>query len=234
MWRITTLAVLVVFGLTSHGWAGDDRRIITVTGNAQVDGAPDMAIINLGVTNEAKEAKAAMDATSASVARILEHLAAMGIEERDMQTSRFSINPVWNSPDPSRGDPRKITGFVASNAVSVRVRDLKALGQIMDSVISDGANSFNGLQFTLQDAEPLQREARTRAVMDAKEKATQLAEAAGVRLGPVLSISENGGGGRRPMMVEMSDARSSGAPIATGEVSVSASVTVVFEILDWL
>lgn len=207
-------------------------RQITVTGEGLVDAQPDLATLTLGVTNEATEAQAAMAATSDAVARVLERLTAMGIEAHDVQTQRFSLNPVWSNRGNSGSDPAKITGFTASNMVMVRVRDLDALGQVLDAVISDGANDFNGLRFGVQNSNPLQNEARAAAVKDGIAKATLLAEAAGVTLGPVVSISDHGGGGPRPMMMEMAAARDSSVPIAAGEVTLSASVSMVFTIAD--
>lgn len=208
------------------------QRQITVTGEGLVEAQPDMATLTLGVTNEADEAQAAMAATSASVARVLERLATFGIEARDVQTQRFSLTPVWSNRGSSGSDPARITGFVASNMVMVRVRSLETLGQVLDGVISDGANDFNGLRFGVQDPKPLQDKARAAAVDDGIAKATLLANAAGVKLGPVVSISEHGGGSPRPMMMEMAAARDSSVPIAAGEVTLSASVSMVFLIAE--
>jgi uncharacterized protein len=204
-------------------------RQISVTGQAHVDAPPDMATITLGVTNEAKEAAAAMDATSDSVRAILDRLQALGLEPRDLQTRRLSLNPVWSNRSGSTGAAPRIAGFVASNTVLVRVRDLDRLGAILDAVIDEGANDFNGLSFSLQDPEPLRDQARTLAVEDGIKRAAQLAQAAGVLLGPVLSISEHGNGRPAPMMMEMS-ARAADVPVAAGEVSASASVAMVFAI----
>ena len=231
MQRMIFMAFLLALSLGTPGWAETVPRVITVTGEGQVDAVPDLAVISLGVTHEAKEAKAAMDVTSKDVAAILERLAALGIEPRDLQTSRFLLNPVWDNRNDSNGQRPRITGFSASNTVTVRIRDLAALGPILDEVISEGANHFNGLQFSLQDPKPLKDEARSLAVTDAMERAALFAKAAGVTLGPVQSISENGGGGR-PVMMEMAAMRDGGAPIAAGEVTVSASVSMVFSILD--
>ncbi|MEY8842728.1 SIMPL domain-containing protein, partial [Cribrihabitans sp. XS_ASV171] len=201
------------------GWADEQPRTITVNGEGSVEAAPDMATIVLGVTNEAAEAGAAMQATSEAVTRILARLEEMGIAARDMQTRDLSLRPVWSDQRPvDQSEPRKITGFVASNRLFVRVRDLDRLGRVMDSVIRDGANDFNGLNFGLQEPEPLVVEARTKAVQDAMDKARQLAEAAGVTLGEVVTLSEHGG---RPMarMSEMAMADSGGGvPVAGGEV----------------
>ena len=190
-----------------------------------------MATLNLGVTNEARLAGEALRMTSDAVAAVLARLNEAGIAPRDMQTQGVSVQPVWNRRNADNAPPR-ITGFVARNALSVRVRDLDTLGSILDQVVQDGANTFNGLQFSLQDPEPAMAAARQDAVQDAIAKAEQLAQAAGVTLGPVQTISEGGGGGR-PVMMEMASARmASDVPVAAGEVSLTSRVTMVFEIED--
>ncbi|PCH65406.1 MAG: hypothetical protein COC12_14635 [Rhodobacteraceae bacterium] len=220
----------------SAAMAAGNLRQITVTGTGSVATVPDMAMINLGVSNRAKQAADAMAATSETTAKMLQQLAALGIEPADMQTSNLSLNPVWSNRSssgsgvrPGPGD-REILGFVASNSVLVRVRDLHALGQIMAAVTSVGANNFNGLQFSLQDPEPLANLARQKAVADAIAKASLFAMAADVPLGAVQSITEQGGA--RPMAMEMPVARGAAMPIAAGEVSVAASVVMVFAIGD--
>ncbi|MHA6262411.1 SIMPL domain-containing protein [Arenibacterium sp. CAU 1754] len=225
-------AALVALTFSGPALAADDTaRQITVTGEGRVEAEPDMAVITLGVTHESEAAKEAMDQTSASVATILQRLDRLGISPRDLQTQQLSLNPVWSNRPISSDGERRITGFVASNMVMVRVRDLNALGLILDAVMEDGANQFNGLQFGMQDPDPLTDEARRRAVSDAIAKASLLAEAAGVTLGPVQSISE--AGARGPVMMEMAAAaRGGGVPVAPGEVTLSANVSMVFEIAD--
>ena len=211
-----------------------EERRIAVSGTGTALSAPDMATITLGVTNQDKQASNAMQATSNAVAQILARLDELGLEPRDVQTRDLSLSPVWSNGRTPGNEQREITGFVASNRVFVRVRDLDSLGQIMDAVIQDGANDFGGLSFSIQDPKPLQAEARADAVADARAKAEQLAKAAGLTLGEVVSIDEHGGG-VRPVaqmreMAMMSDAGS--VPVAGGEVSVAVNISMVFEIAE--
>lgn len=210
----------------------EERRInVDATGTVQV--APDMATITLGVTHQNPEASEAMKATSEAVAQVLARLGEMGIDERDLQTRDLSLSPIWSNRNQQNGEPPEITGFVASNRVFVRVRDLTQLGEVMDAVIQDGANDFSGLSFGLQDSEPIEVQARAKAVSEATAKAEQLAQAANVTLGPVQTISERGGG-VRPMaeMRNMAMADAGGVPVAGGEISVSVSVSMEFEISE--
>ncbi|MEX0276420.1 MAG: SIMPL domain-containing protein [Ruegeria sp.] len=210
-----------------------EERRITVSGNGVALTTPDMATLTLGVTNQEEEAAAAMEATSAAVAQILKRLEDMGLEARDIQTRDLSLSPVWAGRNGQGTEPPRITGFTASNRVLVRVRDLDSLGQIMDAVISDGANDFGGLSFSVQDPKPLEANARAKAVADAMEKAEQLAQAAGITLGSVMSISDQASG-VRPVnqMREMAMMDSAGVPVAGGEVSVSVNISMEFEIAD--
>lgn len=228
--ELTALAVVIAVALAGPAMAETVERRITVTGEGQVQAVPDMATLMLGVTHEAEVAKAAMAATSDAVARVLGRLQTAGIESRDLQTRRLSLNPIWSGRGNADGTPAKITGYSASNTVFVRIRNLDVLGETLDAVISDGANDFNGLQFDIQEPGRLQDAARTAAVKDAMAKAQLLAEAAGLTLGPVQSISDQHGGGPMPMMMQRAAIADAAVPIAAGEISLSASVTMVFAI----
>lgn len=229
--RLMLAATVLAISMAGTVMAETQMRQISVTGEGHVDVAPDMATITLGVTNEATEARDAMAATSKAVGRVLDRLSKMGIEGRDVQTQRFLLNPVWSDHSSSVRDRRKITGFVASNMVMVRVRDMDALGDVLDQVIADGANDFNGLQLSVQNPDPIEQKAKQAAVADAMANAALLAEAAGVTLGPVQLITQQGGG-RPVQMMEMAGARLSSAPVAGGEVTISASVSMVFSIAE--
>lgn len=222
------LGTLLAISLAASAAVAEETRVITTTGQGVVEAVPDMATLRMGVTHQATEAAAAMAATSQGVTAVLSRLQEAGIAVRDMQTDQLSLQPVWSDYNAT---PRKITGFLATNTLTVRVRDLDTLGTMLDLVIGDGANSFNGLSFGLQDPKPAQDAARAAAVTDAMDRAQQLAAAAGVTLGPVRSISEQSGFAR-PQMMEMAAARSSDVPIASGELAVTAQVNMVFTIAD--
>lgn len=230
--KIVLGALLVFTTFAAPMWADSDR-VITTQGRGVVDMEPDMATIEIGVTQEADEAAEALSLTSAAMQAVITRLENTGIEARDMQTRGLSLNPVWSRQLSGSDAPPEVSGFVARNGLVVRVRDLAALGRILDTVVADGANNFNGLQFSVQDSEAAMAEARADAVRDAVAKAKQLAAAAGVSLGPVLSISEGGGNGPGPVLMEMASARmAADVPVAAGEVSLTAHVNMVFAIQD--
>jgi uncharacterized protein YggE len=222
-------AMLMSASLALPALAADPGQI-TVTGEGQVEARPDMATVSLGVTTRAATAAEAMAANSVQLALVLEQLRASGIEERDVQTSGLSLSPDWQQPQ-GQATP-EITGYVASNMLTVRVRALDGLGKVLDTAVSDGANTFNGLTFGLQDPEPSMNEARRRAVADAMGRAELLATSAGVKLGRIVSITEGGGmGGPVPMYRMQSDAAAA-VPVAAGEVATGTSVTMVFELAE--
>lgn len=224
-------AVVILIGCAAPLLADTDR-LITVTGEGRADSVPDMASIRIGVTREARIAGEALDATSDAVRGVIARLEDAGIAARDMQTQGLTLQPKWSRQSSNGAEPPRITGFVARNGLSVRVRDLPNLGSILIAVVEDGANTFDGLQFSLADPDAALAAARADAVADAISKAEQFAQAAGVTLGAVQSISESGGQ-QRPVMMEMAGARmDSDVPVAEGEVSLSARVTIVFEISD--
>lgn len=221
---------LVAYGLPARAETAPPPARITVTGEGRVDAAPDLATISLGVTTEAKSAAGALAANSTAMAAVLERLRAAGIAERDLQTSGLSVNPVWTGYDQSGRKP-EIAGFQAANVLSVRVRALDSLGAVLDAAVKDGANTLNGLSFGMAEPQPLLDEARKRAVADARRKAELMAAAAGVRLGAVESISE--AGGYQPPMPQFraeSAMAAEAVPVAQGEVSLAASVTVVWRL----
>ncbi|WP_292291309.1 SIMPL domain-containing protein [Marivita sp.] len=229
MFRFKAVMALLVFVLGSvPAWA-DSAGKITVSGEGVVYAVPDMAVINMGASSEADTARAAMDQTSETTAAILDRLTEAGIAARDVQTSDLSLSPIWTDRSAS-GDRPRIDGYQASNRVTVRVRDLDSLGPVLDAVLTEGANQFDGLQFTLSDPEPLMNEARRKAVADARARAELFAEAAGVQLGALLSLSEAGARAPRPEMMSMARASDGAVPVARGETELRAGVTLVYEI----
>lgn len=231
MFKSTALvAAVVAFVGISPVWAETTGQL-TVSGEGSVFAVPDMAVVSVGAMADASTAQEAMDQTSDITSAILARLADAGIEGRDIQTSDLSLNPIWNHRATTDDRPR-IEGYQASNRVTVRVRDLDALGGVLDALLRDGANQLGGLQFTVSDPEALLNEARVRAVADARARAQLLADAAGVQLGGLISLSETGTPMPRPEMMGMARASDAAVPVAEGETELRAGVTLVYEILS--
>ena len=225
--RPLTLALLCGLALPllpGAASAQETQPRLTVTGEGQASATPDMATVTIGVSATAPEAGPAMDAASESARAILDRLDSLGIDPRDRQTSDLSLQPIWSDGGP--GVAPTVTGYEAGNMLTVRVRALDSLGDVLAAVTSDGANRLSGLTFGLQDPDPVMEEARRDAVADAMARAEVLADAAGVTLGPVIEMSEQGGGYAPKPMMEMRAA--SAPPVASGEATMSARVNMVF------
>ncbi len=222
------LFVVALMLLPALGWAQPADRQITVNAESFVAAIPDMAVISLGVESAARTADAALQGNSQDMGAVLSMLKASGLEDRDIQTSGFSIDPIYAQDMTNR----QITGYVVRNQVQARVRDLDGLGALLDQVVASGANRLQGLRFDVQNTEPLADQALAGAVARATAKAGLMADAAGVRLGPVLSMSESGGFSAPMASVRGMAMDSMAVPVASGEVTVSAMVTMVFGIAD--
>lgn len=220
---IATLAFALATGVPAV--AAD--AAITVRGEGRVAAAPDLATLSVGVTTAAGTAAEALAANADAMARVLDRLGDEAVAPRDMQTARLDLGPRY--ADRTGGAPR-IDGYVARNVLSVRVRELGRLGAILDAVAADGANTFQGLSFGLAEPGEVEDEALRRAVADARRKADLLAGEAGVSLGAVTSIDMGGGVSRPTGMAEMRSMAADAVPVAEGELTVTATVTVVFAI----
>ncbi|MEM9579666.1 MAG: SIMPL domain-containing protein [Pseudomonadota bacterium] len=204
---------------------------IVVIGTGSVTAVPDQAVITLGARHFGKTAGEALTKTNADTAAILERLQQSGIDARDMQTSSLRLSAVWGEyKRAGDGTPAAPKGFEASNDITVTLRNLNTLGEVLDAVVADGANAFSGFQFGVQNRAPLEARARSAAVADAMAKAESYARDAGVTLGAVRLITEDLslGSGFPPAVAEMAMARSGGVPVAQGEITVSAHIKMVF------
>ena len=233
---LTSALFLMIMGTAAWAGNGDPVPRILVSGQGSVDVAPDMAILTLTVTQEAPTASAALDANSSAMEKVLEAMKTEGVEARDLQTSGFSIQPRYHFPSPESSDDHqapRIVAYVVRNSLSVRVRDISAVGEILDTSVKLGVNEGGNIVFTNDDPSAAITQARILAVQDAMAKANTLAEAAGVATGKLLEISEQTHQPRpMPMAAaEMNMARSKGAvPIATGENTYRVTVNVSYAI----
>jgi uncharacterized protein YggE len=205
---------------------------VSISATATVEREPDIAIMTTGVQTDARTAAQAVAENAKLMASVFKAVEKAGIAEKDMQTSNFSLHPQYNySSKLSSGAPR-LTGYRATNQLSVTVRDLDSLGETMDALVSAGSNQFNGLQFALDDPSDAKDEARRGAMQKARERAELYAAAAGLKVKRIVTISEGGGynPGPMPMARAWAQAMDSATPIATGEVGYSITVSVVFEL----
>ena len=231
--RCLFISLALIWALPVAAQDVTDLRRLTVTGEGRVEAPPDMATLSMGVQTEARTAARALSDNSEAMAQVLAQLRAADIAERDLQTSGLSLSPRWERVQSTSGQTQRVVGYVASNQLTVRVRALETLGGLIDTVVGDGANRLNGLQFATQEPGPLRDEARRRAVADARAKAELYAAAAGVALGDVLAISEPGFSAAPQQMLRMdAEMATASVPVAAGEVSLRAQITIVYEIAN--
>jgi hypothetical protein len=216
----------LLLGLSALPAAAQDTGL-TVTGTGQVVASPDMARLSLGVLAQARTAAQAVRDMSADMEKVMASLTAAGVAQEDIQTSGLRVD-VQQSYDEATQSSR-ITGYIAATDVSIQVLDLSKLGQTLDAVVQEGANQMNGLRFDLQDREPALNDARRAAVADALAKAALYAQAAGMALGPVQSLTEGvaSSGTPQPMMRIAMDSTEN-VPVAAGQITISADVTVTW------
>jgi uncharacterized protein YggE len=210
-------------------------RSISVTGQGEASGRPDLAEVNAGVQTFAPTVLEASRENQAIVDKIFAALKREGIAEKDIQTSNYSIWPQQDWPRGEEPQKPRITGYHVSNMVRVRLRDIDKIGDVLGAVTDAGANSINGIQFSVEDTDALEEEARRLAMNDARSRAESLASLAGVELGEVLSISMSSTPGYpRPYaaarVMEMADAGAPAPGIAPGEHSVTVNLHVTYAI----
>lgn len=203
-------------------------KTMTVSAVGSVTAKPDMARISSGVVSEAKTAREALSANNEATARLIAALKKAGIADGDLKTSSIDISPRYTQNQPGR--TRQIDGYAVTNELYVVVRDLEHLGDILDDMVSLGANQIGGLSFDIADSTALKDEARKSAIAEARRRATLYAEAAGVTLGEVVTITE-GGGQFQPRPHGMArTAMAESMPVEAGSQRVDVEVTVTWSL----
>ena len=206
------------------------RRTITVVGEGEARGKPDIARATVGVEAAAGKVGPALQDANARMSALLAAVRRAGVADRDIRTTEFSV--FFEQDPPRPGDASPVRGrYHVRNSVEVTIRDLARASDVLDAALAAGGNSASGISFAIGDPAPLRARAREAAVADAHGRAEALARAAGVALGPVLSISESGNAGPRPMAARAM-AMSAGPPIEAGELGESAQIEVVYEIVS--
>ncbi len=207
---------------------------LNITADSNVTRQPDIAYITAGVQNEAKTAKEAVAANARDMAGVMKALKAAGIADKDIQTSNFSLNPRYDYVKVSDNSGRQVlAGYTVSNQVTAKVSKLDTLGATLDALVSAGGNTINGIRFALDNDKPAIDEARRLAMQAAVQRANLYAEAAGYKVARIVSINESFQAFEPELKVTHMRAMAAEAaptPIASGELTFSANVSVVFEL----
>lgn len=215
-----------------HGKHHGPMARLTVTGQGLSSAQPDLATISLGVSSRAATAAEAMTQNAEAQNKVIDTLKAEGIEARDIQTSGLNLSPMIDYS--KEGEAPRVTGYAAQNNVSVRVRDIAGLGAVLDKLVASGANEIGGINFTREDMTEAEDAARTAAVQDARRRAEIMAEAAGMRLGPLLRLADTPAETPPVPMMRMMAADAKGSaptPIEAGELTVTTSVSAIFALM---
>jgi uncharacterized protein YggE len=227
MRRLFYFVALSMFtvGFSGHADAQDTRQI-SVVGTGTVTAKPDILRIMVGVVAHDPEAGEAMRQMGDDLTKVMAALSDEGVPPADIQTTGLRLSERYNE-NRNYDEPPKVVGFTATSSVNVVVRDMDRAGGILDRLVSEGANQISGLQFDIEDRVPLLEQARVAAIGDAITKTALYADAARVKVGAILSISEMSGGGGfdRGQVMAMAESRS--VPIAAGTLDVTAQITVV-------
>ena len=238
----TRLIVLAAAGLVAAALAGcdatsksgpsiaptadPDTRQVTVVGSGEVQGTPDTLNANVAIEFTAPDVTAAMNQTSDRQEAVINALVNSGIDRKDISTTNVSLQPQYG------GDNQAITGYRASNSISVKIRNLDAASQALALIVGTGgdATRINSVSYAIDDDSQLVKDARTRAFDDAKDRAAQYAQLSGLTLGNVISISESAGTTPVPPPTPMPRAAIEAVPLEPGQQSVGFSVTVIWEL----
>jgi uncharacterized protein YggE len=204
------------------------RLDINATG--EVTRVPDVAVISAGVVSRASTAVAALQDTADRMDRVLAALKRAGIEARDIQTSNVNLNPEYRYPE---NQSPQLVGYTASNSVTVRFRDIRSSGKILDALVAQGANQINGPSLTVDKPEAALDEARAKAIASGRARADLYARSLGLRVVRVVSINESGGyyaPPPAPPMPMMERAQFASSKIEPGEQKLQVNLTMTFEL----
>ena len=202
---------------------------ITVQGTGTVTIKPDLATLSVGVTTQASKAAQAQSAASAAMTKVIAAIKKLGIADADLVTQSVSLNPTY---DYSNGASPRLTGYSATQSLSVKVRDLTKVGDVIDAAVAAGANQVGGVSFSVADPAAATEQARKAAVADAKKRAETLAQAAGVTLGSPISITETSAPTPTPIYygTDAAGAPAVKTPVEVGTTDVTVQVQVVYSI----
>jgi len=232
--RIGLLIVLASIALSAGPARAQQQAVpegrILVIGEGSISAVPDYAEINGGVTTRGKSVKEASDANSKLMAAVTAALQDAGIVAKDIQTSHFSIQPLYTPADPH--SEAKLSGYSVSNQINVTIHDIGKAGDILDRLITAGVTNVGNIQFLHTDPSKLLDQAREAAVADAKRKAEIYAKASGIKLGKVVWITEEPAFAPAMPMMRMTAGAPAQVPISVGEDSLHVRITVGFDIAN--
>lgn len=216
--------------VATAGYADQIAPTISVSGTGSASGSPDLREVDLTMTATGATANVAQDAQSTKVATFLAALKALAIEDADIQTANYSVYPTYDYDQ----SPAVITGYEASQTITVTMRDAQLVASVLQVAGDNGITTINDVALTIEDTSALEAEARVEALAEARAQAVAIADAMGATLGKPVSYYESTGGSYpvyySKEMMGMGSADSAAPSIPEGENEVTMSVTVTYAI----
>ena len=240
MWKSSGAIVVCALMLLLAGQQGsrsqmtEGRRVIgmergiSVSGAGEVQAAPDIVYVTLGVRTRTSQAARAAADNAAAISRVIQAVRQLGVPEADVETAQYTLQPVFEYP-PSAA-PR-LTGYEATNLVRVTVRDLSKVGQVIDAAVGAGANVVQDVVFALKNESEVRAQALAKAIEDGRAKAEVMAQALGVRLGFLVSASEAAAPIVTPMLGRAEAFPSAPTPISPRQIEVRATVNLLYDVM---
>lgn len=229
------LIILAVFLLVSTNriWnTATTTNAVSFSGEGKVVAKPDIAKVQLSIVTDALTSKAAQDDNSKKSKAVTDYLKKQDIDDKDIKTTGYNIYPQYKYPQ--YGGRPTITGYQVNQSMEVKVHDLDKVSNILDGVVSAGANQVNQLSFEIDNPDALKAEARAKAIADAKKKASELKNQVGISLGKIVNFSENTGGYPVPIYYDAEVGGISGGgrgpSVPTGENEIVVNVSLTYQI----
>lgn len=209
---------------------GDEQQNqIRVIGTANLVTSPDIAKVQIGVQTLNKELEPAINENNKKADAVIAALRQQGVAEKDIKTAYFSVYP---QRDYQNSKPNEIIGYQVDNTISVVLRDLKSVGKALQATLDAGANNISGLTFTIEDPEPLRRDARLKAIQDARKQAEDIAAAAGIKLGNIITINDIASSVPGIYREYDKAAISESVPVQPGQLEMTVQVEIVYAIIS--
>lgn len=238
---LSILALVGAWNLWTHSGSTAGLPALGVSGEGRVTAAPDVAEINFSVITQGVDAQAISKENNSRVDAVIAYLKSQGVEEKDVKTTSYSLYPQYDyewcriaEPYPTKGCTPKISGYQISHSVEATVRDISRIPAVVSGLTDKKVNNISNVSYTFSEEAKarLTAEARGKAVKDAKEKAKNIAQTAGVRLGKIVSISESSSFQPVPYggIYAMGDRGGGGAPIEPGTQDIVLNVSLSFRV----
>ena len=234
--RIAIIAALMIGAATLPSAAFAEPAItqtiagtrLDINATGEVARVPDVAVISAGVVSRSNSANGALQETANRMQRVLAALRRAGVQDRDVQTSNVNLSPEYKYEN---NQPPQLVGYSATNNVTIRFRDIRNSGAILDALVAQGANQINGPSLTIDKPEAALDEARAKAVSAGRARAELYARSLGMRIARLVAVNESGGNFPSPPMPMFARAeRDSSTPIEPGEQKLQVTLAMTFEL----